>query len=128
MHELSVANAVVDTAGRHARGRTVTVVSLRVGRMRQVVPDSLRFYFGIVARDTLCEHARLELTEVDVRLSCSACGREWEPLYPAFRCPDCASADVALLAGEELEVDYIEVEEPQAASAEEQEAACIGRR
>jgi hydrogenase nickel incorporation protein HypA/HybF len=118
MHELSVASAVLNTATKHAANRPVSVVSLRVGRLRQVVPDSLRFYFEIVARDTVCEHARLELTQIEARLRCSACGREWEPIFPAFRCPDCASAGVTVLAGEEFEVDYIEVEE--------QETACTG--
>jgi hydrogenase nickel incorporation protein HypA/HybF len=120
MHELSVASAVVNTAVKHAADRQVSVVSLRVGRLRQVVPDSLRFYFEIVARDTVCEHARLELTEIEARLQCSICGREWELVLPAFRCPDCAAAEVTVIAGEELEIDYIEVEE--------EETACIGPR
>jgi len=34
MHELSVASAVVDTALRHAEGRRLLVVTLRVGEMR----------------------------------------------------------------------------------------------
>jgi hydrogenase nickel incorporation protein HypA/HybF len=118
MHELSVATAVLNTACKHADGRPVTLVSLRVGKLRQVVPDSLAFYWEIVARDSRCEGARLEMTEIDVRLLCRACGREWEPLYPAFRCPDCASANVDVIAGEELEVDYIEVEDKEAACIE----------
>jgi hydrogenase nickel incorporation protein HypA/HybF len=120
MHELSVATAVVNTACKHADGRPVSLVSVRVGKLRQVVPDSLRFYWEIVARDTICERAQLELIEINARLACGGCGREWEPLYPAFRCPECASGDVVVLAGEELEVDYIEVED--------KEAACTGPR
>jgi hydrogenase nickel incorporation protein HypA/HybF len=118
MHELSVASAILNTAVKHAEERPVSVVSLRVGRLRQVVPDSLRFYFEIVARDTVCEHAELRIAEIEVRLSCRACGRWWQPSIPAFRCPGCDAADVAVTAGEELEVDYIEVQE--------QEPACIG--
>jgi hydrogenase nickel incorporation protein HypA/HybF len=120
MHELSVATAVLNTALKHSDQRAVSVVNVRVGRMRQVVPDSLRFYFEIVARDTTCEQATLELVEIDTRLRCSDCEREWSPQIPAFRCPDCGSASVDVLAGEELEVDYIEVEE--------QETACTGPR
>ncbi len=118
MHELSIASAVVATATKHADGRPVSVVSVRVGALRQVVPDSLRFSFGIVARDGLCQDARLELTEVALRLRCDRCGGEWEPSEPAFRCADCAQSTVQVLAGEELEVDYIEVEQ--------QETACTG--
>ena len=39
------------TPVRHADGRRVSVVSLRVGVLRQVVPDSLEFYFDLVARE-----------------------------------------------------------------------------
>ena len=49
MHELSISSAVVETAIAHCGGRRVSVVSVRVGHLRQVVPDSLRFYFEIVA-------------------------------------------------------------------------------
>jgi hydrogenase nickel incorporation protein HypA/HybF len=91
------------------------VVSLRVGRMRQVVVDSLTFYFEIVARDTLCEGARLDVVEIEAHLQCELCERGWKPLIPAFRCPDCGSSQVTVLTGEELEVDYIEVESEEAA-------------
>jgi len=113
MHELSIAGAVVNTATRHAEGRRVAVVRVRVGRMRQVVPDSLRFCFDIVARDSVCEGARLELVEVDVHLRCRACAWEWLPDIPAFRCPNCSSADVSIEEGDELVVDEIEVEEAE---------------
>jgi hydrogenase nickel incorporation protein HypA/HybF len=120
MHELSVATAVLNTALKHAEDRRVSVVNLRVGRLRQVVPDSLLFYFEIVARDTPCEGAELQLEEIEARLRCSECERRWEPEIPAFRCPQCGSADVEVTAGEELEVQFIEIED--------EEAACIGPR
>jgi hydrogenase nickel incorporation protein HypA/HybF len=109
MHELSIAGAVVDTALRHAEDRRVLVVNLRVGRLRQVIPDSLAFYFDIVSRDTLVEGARLEQVVVPVRMRCEACAHEWEPEL-MFRCPECSGAG-EVLAGHELEVDSIEVEE-----------------
>ncbi|MCW3002751.1 MAG: hydrogenase nickel insertion protein HypA [Conexibacter sp.] len=111
MHEFSIASAVVDTAVRHARGRRVSLVSVRFGRLRQVVPDALEFAFGIVARETVCEGARLEWEVVPARLRCAACAHEWEIEVPAFRCPGCGGADAAVLSGEELEVESIEVEE-----------------
>ena len=120
MHELSIATAVVNTAVKHADGRPVSVVNMRVGRLRQVVGHSLRFYFEIVARDTVCENARLDLVEIEARACCAECDTEWELVDPIFRCPGCGSTEVSIVAGEELEVDYIEVEE--------QEAQCIGPR
>jgi len=111
MHELSLASAVIDTATRHADGRHVSAVHLRVGHLRQVVPASLLFYFEHVARGTLCEGARLTFDEVPARLGCEACGHVWESDDFQFRCPACAGASVEVVAGEEFEVDWINVEQ-----------------
>ncbi len=120
MHELSIASAVVATAEKHADGRPVTVVTLRAGGLRQIVPESLHFYFEIVARGTPCDGARLELEVVPVVLRCRGCGEEWSPETPGFRCPDCGEASVEVVAGDELEVESIEI-------ANEEEA-CIAPR
>jgi hydrogenase nickel incorporation protein HypA/HybF len=108
MHEFSVAAAVVDTAVRHAAGRQVSTVAVRCGRLRQVVPGSLEFAFGIVSRETVCEGARLNQEQVPAWLRCDECGTRWEIQMPAFRCPDCGTADVVVETGEELEVEWIE--------------------
>jgi hydrogenase nickel incorporation protein HypA/HybF len=108
VHELSIAGAVIDTAVKHAAGRRVTLVTVRAGALRQVVPDSLEFYFEFVARGSVCEGARLEIEVVPARLRC--CGREWAVDFPDFRCPSCLGA-AAVVAGDELEVESIEVEE-----------------
>jgi hydrogenase nickel incorporation protein HypA/HybF len=111
MHELSISSAIVDTAVKHADGRRVTLVSLTVGALRQVVPESLEFYFEIVARGTLCEGALLRQTLVPARARCRGCGPwEVEPLA-VFRCPRCGEAVAEVVSGNELEVESIEVEE-----------------
>lgn len=111
MHELSISSAVVDTVVKHAAGRSVSGVHLRLGTLRQVVPESLEFFFGLVARDTVCEGATLTWDVITARLRCAACGHDWEIDVPAFRCPRCDGTDVEVLAGRELEVETIEVEE-----------------
>jgi hydrogenase nickel incorporation protein HypA/HybF len=116
MHELSIASAIVATAERHAGGRPVAVVSVRAGRLRQIVPDSLEFYFGFVAGGTVCEGARLDLDVVPVRLRCPDCGAEWELEQPVFGCA-CGSGAAKVIAGDELTVESIEIEED----------ACIAR-
>jgi hydrogenase nickel incorporation protein HypA/HybF len=110
MHELSVSSAVLDTVLKHAAGRRVTAVTLRVGHLRQVVPDSLAFYFELVSRETLCEGARLEQELVPARLRCEGCAREWDPEDAWFRCTGCGGPG-EVIAGKELEVESIEVEE-----------------
>jgi hydrogenase nickel incorporation protein HypA/HybF len=128
MHELSLSSAIVNTAVKHAGGRRVTVVSLRVGRLRQVVPDTLEFYFEFVARGTPCEGARLEQEVIDARLRCRPCALEWEIEIPAFRCPTCGGCDVEIATGNEFEVESIEVESIEVESSEAEEAECIASR
>jgi hydrogenase nickel incorporation protein HypA/HybF len=111
VHELSLSGAIVDTVVKHADGRRVAVVNLTVGALRQVVPDSLEFYFEIVARDTVCEGARLEQTLVPARARCPECDHEWELEMLLFRCPRCGDAPAAIVGGNEFEVESIEVEE-----------------
>jgi hydrogenase nickel incorporation protein HypA/HybF len=118
MHELSLSGAVLNTVVKHAGERPVSLVSLRVGRLRQVVPDTLEFYFGFVARGTVCEGARLEQEIVEASLRCDRCEREWDIEIPAFRCPTCGGAEVVVASGNEFEVESIEVEE----------AACIAQK
>jgi len=119
MHELAISSAVLESVLRHAEGRRVTSVKLRVGHLRQVVPDSLAFYWDIVTRDGLCEGSVLEQEVIAARLACTACAREWqiELQLPMFRCPSCGGADVRVAAGDELEVESIEVEEEPACTA-----------
>lgn len=116
MHELAIGAAVVDSVLRHADGRRVVSVQLRVGRLRQIVPDALEFAFELCARESVCEGARLEQELLPAVLRCAPCGVEWEVRLPAFRCPACGGADIVAISGEELEIESIEVEE---------EASCI---
>src|SRR4051812_49841508 len=110
MHELAISSAVLESALRHAEGRRVTAVRVRVGHMRQVVPDSLDFYWGIVTRDGVAEGSVLEQEVIPARLACRDCADEWGIELPSFRCPGCGGADVEIAAGDELEVESIEVE------------------
>jgi hydrogenase nickel incorporation protein HypA/HybF len=110
MHELSLSGAIVNTVVKHAQGRAVSLVSLRVGALRQVVPDTLDFYFGFVAEGTVCEGARLEQELVPACLRCARCESEWELDLPIFVCASCGSA-AEVVSGDEFEVESIEVEE-----------------
>jgi hydrogenase nickel incorporation protein HypA/HybF len=121
VHELAVAQAIVTAAERHAACRPVSVVRVRIGRLRQVVPEYLGFYFEVASKETICEGAELEWERVDSRLGCSECGEEWDPAPPPartgnelvvrFRCPACGSADHRVVSGDELVVESIDVTE-----------------
>src|SRR3954447_15898831 len=85
MHELAIAEQVVDTAIERGNGARVTRVVLHVGVLSAVLPDALRFCFDLVTEGTLAEGAVLEVVEIAGRARCRACGEELELLRPFGR-------------------------------------------
>ena len=108
MHELAIAESVVDTVTQRLPGAKITRVHLEIGALSGVVPDSIKFCFDLATEGTTLEGATLEITEPPARCQCRACGAEFRPDPPIELCP-CGSADVAVLGGEELKILSVQV-------------------
>lgn len=111
MHELGIAASVVEIVCRHAEGRRVTRVELKVGHLRQIVPATLAFNFELVAQGTVAEGAELDLESIPALGLCADCGTETELHAFPFQCAQCAGFDLRIVAGEELQVESIECSE-----------------
>ncbi len=111
MHELSLAEAVVEVACRHAAGRRVRTVECKVGHLRQVVPSALQFAFELLSDGTVLEGARLAIEQVPARGWCRGCGVVTTMDRFPIQCSGCQSLDLEIVAGEELLVDALELEE-----------------
>jgi hydrogenase nickel incorporation protein HypA/HybF len=112
VHELSLVKSVIDVISIHAREngwRRVTRVTLKVGRMRQVIPDVMKFSFQVASGGTSLEGAELEIVELPLDLICKKCGFKWSE--DIFSCPRCGSPDNEIVHGMELDIDSVEVEE-----------------
>ncbi len=110
MHELSIASAIVEIVERNAAGRKVTGVDVKVGHLRQVVPDALEFAFELITKDTAIEGAVLRIEAVPAIAQCHGCGAETQlEQFPAH-CGKCGALDVTLSGGDELLVDSLEIE------------------
>jgi hydrogenase nickel incorporation protein HypA/HybF len=110
VHELSLADALVRICCQHADGRRVVGVEVKVGRLRQVVPDALAFAFELVAAGTPVEGAELEIVDVPARVACAACGAESEVDRFPLACGFCGGLAVEVVAGEECHVESLEIE------------------
>jgi hydrogenase nickel incorporation protein HypA/HybF len=110
MHELSICGSVADIATRRAGGRPVETIHLRIGQLRQIVPDTLEYCWSMVTTSTELEGSRLEIDYVRARISCRTCGAVQElDEYPILLCTTCEGADVEILAGEEFLVTALEL-------------------
>jgi hydrogenase nickel incorporation protein HypA/HybF len=111
MHELSIAESIVTIADRHAAGRPVEAVQVRIGHLRQVVPSALEFAFTLVAQGTALDGARLDVEHVPASGACRDCGAETTVTTFPLCCARCGGLDLEVLAGQELLVDSIELAE-----------------
>lgn len=115
VHELSICRSIADIVERHASGRRVTDVRVRVGHFRQVVPATLEYCWQITVSDGALAGSRLEVDHVPARMRCRTCGAEAELTVPVLRCERCDGVDTELLTGEELLVTSIDVADTPAA-------------
>ena len=115
MHELSLVRSIIEVLSDHAEKNgwsKVTRVTLKIGKMRQVIPDVMRFSFSVAAEGTIMEGAELEVVELPLSSTCRACGFVWEE--EVFSCPRCGSSDLEIAQGMELDIDSVEVEDENA--------------
>jgi hydrogenase nickel incorporation protein HypA/HybF len=108
VHELAIAEGVVDTVTERLAGAKVTCVHLEIGALSGVVADSIRFCFDLATEGTGLAGARLEITEPPAQCRCRACGADFQPDSPIVICP-CGSPDVAVLSGEQLKIVSVQV-------------------
>ena len=111
MHELSIAESVVQIAGRQADGRRVVKVRMKVGHLRQVVPSALAFGFELIAEGTPVEGAELEVEQVPAVGRCRECEAESQFANFPLQCRVCGGFELEILGGEELLVESLELEE-----------------
>ena len=108
MHELAIAESVLETITARLGERPVRGVRLEVGRLSGVSVDSLRFCFELAAAGTVVDGAELDIVEPAGRARCVTCAEEFRLDDRILLCA-CGSSDVRVLAGEELRILSVEV-------------------
>ncbi|MBW4597374.1 MAG: hydrogenase maturation nickel metallochaperone HypA [Brasilonema angustatum HA4187-MV1] len=110
MHELGITQNVVTIVAEYANGTKVKRVLLEIGKLSAIMPDAVEFCFDICTQGTVLEGAKLEILEISGLAKCRQCGAEI-PLEKPFGSCQCGSAHLDLIAGEELKIKEIEIEE-----------------
>ncbi|HEX2980856.1 MAG TPA: hydrogenase maturation nickel metallochaperone HypA [Anaerolineaceae bacterium] len=112
MHELAVTESILEIALKHAelaKAKRVTDIHLVIGRLSSIVDDSVQFYWDMISENTICSGAKLHFTRVPAQLLCLDCGKEYTLTGELTGCPNCQSARIKVVSGEEFRMDSIEV-------------------
>jgi hydrogenase nickel incorporation protein HypA/HybF len=116
VHELSICEGILEVATAALRGEPpplprVVTITVRIGRLSSVVPDTLRYYFTLLVPGTILDGAALIIEEVPIRGRCAECAARFEIETLSFTCPLCGGGLVELLSGRELEVVSLDTSE-----------------
>jgi hydrogenase nickel incorporation protein HypA/HybF len=94
---------------KRADGRPVKRVTVRIGHLRQVVPDALLFGWEVMTETTELKGCELLIEQVPATIECHDCRAETTLDLPVLMCGACGSFEVKLLSGEEFLIVSMEV-------------------
>ena len=118
MHELSICASIADLVPRRAAGRPVGVINVRVGQLRQIVPDTLVYCWGLLCEETSLAGSRIIVETVPARIRCRSCERTADVGdLPVFACAGCGGIDVEVVAGEEFLITSLELADAEKGTA-----------
>ncbi len=114
MHELPITQNILKIAleyGGKSSASRVTDIYLVIGQLSSVIDESVQFYWPIVSEGTIAEGAKLHFKRIPAQLNCTCCNT----LYTIDDgqlavCPECDSSQVKILAGNEFQLDSIQIE------------------
>ena len=115
MHELGIANSILDAVRTEATrypGAHVLKVGVRLGELAGVDPDALSFCFETLVKGTDLAPLMLEIDRRPRRHRCPKCSHVFQVVDYAVSCPDCGATETDCIGGDEMELVYLEVEEP----------------
>jgi hydrogenase nickel incorporation protein HypA/HybF len=117
---MSIAAAVLEAVRAETAlhgGARASRAGLRLGELSGVEPESLRFCL-----ETLIAGSDLDPLAFDFDIRpwtrrCRQCGAEFPVQDATTACSACGSADTEAAGGDEMELSYLELEEPDASPA-----------
>ena len=107
MHELSIAQSIVELAEREARNhRAVSIeeLELEIGDLAGIDWLALEFAMESAVKDTILENARVIRQRVAGEGRCGDCENQFPAENLLTACPSCGSYVVKITKGKELRI------------------------
>ena len=112
MHELSLAEDMLGIIkSTLKKTRPITRVTVVLGPLSGVSPESLAFCFTETAKLRGFGSPELEIRTTRAGMKCTDCGNEWESADFTPGCPQCGSWNREILSGREFYMESIELED-----------------
>lgn len=111
MHELSIVQNIIDIILTELPKHNLTKVesiSLRIGAMRQVVPEALYFGFECLSKNTPLEGAKVMIENIPIKGRCHQCQSEFILESWLDNCQNCGQSQIQIISGKELEIAEFE--------------------
>lgn len=115
MHEVGIAQSILEagrTEARRLAGARLKRIGVRVGVLTGVDLQVLEGALGALLVGTDLEDLAIDLQSCPRRNRCAKCGCEFATALHVEPCPGCAGEEVEVIGGEELELTFVEVDEP----------------
>lgn len=112
MHEYPITVRIIEIAEEYAKKNNadkVIAINLRVGDYSGYVSSSIELYFDIIAQDSLCKDAKLQIERIKPKLKCTTCKELFLREPYTFTCPHCKGEGVPTDIGQEFYIKSIEV-------------------
>lgn len=105
----SILRTVLQEAEKHHADK-VKSIKLRVGKLWQIIPDTLEFCYSVATKGTIADGSEMLISQTPIVAKCKRCGGSFEVDNYFFLCPDCNVADAEVISGDELILETIEME------------------
>ncbi|MEJ2535753.1 MAG: hydrogenase maturation nickel metallochaperone HypA [Calditrichia bacterium] len=112
MHELSIAQNIIEIVNDNLNDHQKNIVKsvrVKVGKLTNILPDSLVFSFEALVKDTDLDGAVLEIEHLPIKIKCAECGAVSTSDDFLFSCEKCGGNQIKILSGNEFLVSEIEL-------------------
>ena len=112
MHEYPITKRIIEIAQEYAlknNADEVKQINLVVGDYSGYVASSIDLYFSIIAEESICKNATLNIERIIPKLKCDNCGKLFVRKPFSFECPDCQGQGSPTDIGQEFYIKSIEV-------------------
>jgi hydrogenase nickel incorporation protein HypA/HybF len=121
MHELSIAESILNAVSAEVAlhpGTRATRVGVKIGSMAAVDADSLQFCFDSIVTGSDWEPLTLVTTIIPAERLCLGCSHQFVVEHFQPDCPACGSANTQSLGGDELDLEFLDITDPEPGAAE----------